>query len=1162
MWDDGEFSPRAPLDRSLGYFSSASPVSTGKRTPRGAPEVSETGKTPPSKHKPQQCPDDPIFINDVRALRQMAPFSSTEEQVLTRSQRRRSSVNLLQQLVAGQPDGLSEPQRTPPVPATQDRRGRKRRASSPGAPGYPCSLPRMEPIEESNATINFEGLSRAKGRRRQSPAQGASQEADSASLQASFQCSRRNSVATGEIARSSSGSSKIASPFQKLPPPSPSDFPLAFPFRGPSLPGSDCCSPRCAAAQAQDQQLHQVEGSARRAEKLLGNAPTELPKQSREGCPLGKSAPPFHCVHEVPSCPFDARKSPSCFVELLSSATSPLRSSEARAIPLPLGWGSPCSRETANQQRNGKPIHPKVSGRLLPTSGTRTLLDDDATANNAVSTPKKTVAIRRSSAAPLKASKNAAQGVGAVLAGVKGTSQPLADKEIIAQANVDESVASLLKTRGSNQTGQTQDSSAAALPIAADNAHQFGRRIVLSAPSTCTKKQQGRLNDFACVGLRSCNGAQSGSSVVLAAAAASGRRRSTGRRPSRLPADNDSPVCVTSDILSHAKRSLVWRPASQEVSAISQERPGVSELNLGDKEPAKSKAASSRQASWLKSRSRAGVSRPSPRLSSQGRILQAKTADATSGRSSKSGSKQGYRLSHASSKGATGPAMNSSWRRPVLAATTPFLAKKKLSSETSSSLQQRRSGLSVVGSRIRALPIGKSRNSTGLAAAKQQRGNAESATRAKPASTAVCVGGPHWHSGRTALERERVIPAATPAARVARPHRQPIQYAPPKRRTSAASRGSTKAPDSRVTPPGMPKPTPTGKPSEPATGGAQQDSLQSPDGLASTSNLRMTSESSPLPHKNLAHQASRCIPRSSIRSECAVSDKDCLASSAASPSLQRSQSASALSVVVAADKAEPNQGPTCRDRSPHERRRSSDPQYSLSQKAATDAWEGEREHHLRESVRRASSAWEASDCLEQRVTEHQQQHDAQQQEWENRDLEYQERQQNLLLEQQKRERLLAWEQREAELLKNRKALSKEEPSFWGFDPSSSRLNFAKVEQRVVPMAARQVHGPVPHERRRKSILRSSNGAQQSETRGGSRGISFSPFNKVQLYMLDEHERASKEAAANLSQQGEQRQQMRQKLEEQFQLMLLRGESDIKLSLLRRELAELCDPDEE
>lgn len=63
-------------------------------------------------------------------------------------------------------------------------------------------------------------------------------------------------------------------------------------------------------------------------------------------------------------------------------------------------------------------------------------------------------------------------------------------------------------------------------------------------------------------------------------------------------------------------------------------------------------------------------------------------------------------------------------------------------------------------------------------------------------------------------------------------------------------------------------------------------------------------------------------------------------------------------------------------------------------------------------------------------------------------------------------------------------------------------------------------------------------------------------------MLDEHERASKEAAANLSQQGEQRQQLRQRLAQQFQLMLLRGDSDSELALLRRELAELYDPDEE
>ncbi|KAL8272869.1 hypothetical protein Esti_003178 [Eimeria stiedai] len=1216
MWDDGELSPRAPLDRSLGYFSSASPVSTGKRSPKGAPEVSEAGKTPLSKHKSQQCTDVPLFINDVRALRQMAPFSSTEEQVLTRSQRRKSSVNLLYQLVSGQPEGLPEFQRTSPLSAAKDTRGRKRRASSPGAPSYPCTLPRIESVDDSDATVTFEGLSRTKGRRRYSPAQGTGQVVDTtSSSSASLQSFRRNSVGTGETARSSSGSIKIASPFQKLPPPSPSDFPMASPLCGSSLLSNSRCSPRCAAAQAQCQQQHQAEGPATRVEKQSEHALTELQKQSHEGRPLGKSARGFHGSQKALSCPFDTQRSLSCSVEPLNSATSPLKSSQARAVPLPLGWEGPCSRKATDQQCSGnKAIASKGSGRLLPTSGPQTLLKADSSAKNDASIPKIFVAIRRS-AAPLKASTNATRGVNAALARLKGTSQAMADRETTTQADVVKSAFSPLRTRTSNQSGQTHKiSSAEASPIAADDAHQPGTPTALNTPSIYTRKQQCQeLNDSTCMALRSCNSGQSRSPVASVAAPADGRRRSTGRRASRLPCTINSPVCLTSDMIPHENCSSP-RPALQEASAasVSLKGPGVPEEILGDKATAKSKAASRGQAAWLESRCRAIVSRASPRILSQVRILEAKTADATSARGSKSGSKKGSRPSHAS-KGGTGSAPNSSWRRPVLAATTRFLA-KKLCSETGSSLQQRRNGLSVVGSsKIRALPITKSTNATVSVAAKQQRGNAASATRAKPACTAVCARRPRWHSGRTALEREGVIPAATSAAAVVRQRRQPIQCASPKRRTSAPSQSCTQAPETQATPPGVPKPTSTGSQSELAPAGAHQDSVQSPEGLASASKLRKMPESSPLPHEDLAHHAPRCTTGNSIRSGCAISDKDCMASSTASPSLQCSQRASASSVVFVANEAEPTQWPACRDRSPHEKRRSSDPHHPLSQNVATDAL-GEPEHHLREPMRRASSACAASISLEQRVTE-QQQHDAQQQEWENRDLEYQERQQNLLLEQQKKERLLAWEQREAELLNNRKALSKEEPSFWGFDPfmvdeedervltteelrvevsrflkgdlrfhsradllrvvkkfseqtrtttttTSSRLNFAKVEQRVVPMAARQVHGPVPHERRRKSILRSSNGGQQAECRRRSRGISFSPFNKVQLYMLDEHERASKEAAANLSHQGEQRQQMRQKLAEQFQLMLLRGESDIELSLLRRELAELCDPDEE
>ena len=68
--------------------------------------------------------------------------------------------------------------------------------------------------------------------------------------------------------------------------------------------------------------------------------------------------------------------------------------------------------------------------------------------------------------------------------------------------------------------------------------------------------------------------------------------------------------------------------------------------------------------------------------------------------------------------------------------------------------------------------------------------------------------------------------------------------------------------------------------------------------------------------------------------------------------------------------------------------------------------------------------------------------------------------------------------------------------------------------------------------------------------------------QVQLYLLDEHERASKEAAATLSQQGEQRQQLRQKLAQQFQMVLMKGGSELELDMIRRELADFSDPDEE
>ncbi|EPR59887.1 hypothetical protein TGDOM2_288420 [Toxoplasma gondii GAB2-2007-GAL-DOM2] len=96
---------------------------------------------------------------------------------------------------------------------------------------------------------------------------------------------------------------------------------------------------------------------------------------------------------------------------------------------------------------------------------------------------------------------------------------------------------------------------------------------------------------------------------------------------------------------------------------------------------------------------------------------------------------------------------------------------------------------------------------------------------------------------------------------------------------------------------------------------------------------------------------------------------------------------------------------------------------------------------------------------------------------------------------------------------------------------SSRMNFANVGERFVPQAARRVQGKVlPKERRRHSILRCSSSAVFDGSRENDkpeklkrRRISFSPFNKVQLYTLDETERQSKEEAAQRSFQNEQQQ---------------------------------------
>ncbi|KAL8429107.1 hypothetical protein Efla_003160 [Eimeria flavescens] len=1199
MWDDGELSPCAPLDRSLGYFSSASPMSTGKKSSTATTERGEQGGAHVFKHKPQSCADARRFISDVRALRQMAPFSSTEEQVLTRSQRRRSSANLLQQLVARQPEGSSEFQVLHSGSAPQCMRLRKRRASSPAASSFSLAMLAAEAIHEPEATVEPEAPPRAKGRRRLSPFRAAC--ANSETAPSSCICSRsscgRSSVGTGELECSCSVNfckgSKVASPFQKLPPPSPSDFPCASPVHGSSPVSTSCCSPRRTVEREHClQQQRGKSGAAGVLRRQSGDAMKVTKKHPHEGTPSRKSPRLSRGVAEPSSHPFQTPRSPSCSTEPSVSAPHvppPKRDSQVNATAASLCWGT-LRNQLAGQQR-GAALAGETASQLQSPSEPQPA---SAALNKQPSLSRRSAVFRRASAAKLRDLSDADP------PGCSSSAEGKATKNAV---SMDQQAASHhgssrgppLPLRGVKHTNPSwlkrSRATAGTADAVADDEKQFSRQLPTQAASPTKQRAEASNNLSFSLDTGVCKA--SGAAVTL------DRRRSTARRTSRVPGNAESRVCGPSSFSSFRRCLHPLVAGSREYVGVetSPKAVGPSPESSQIAGPLKRMPTISQASPSAKGRSivvlPSACSRPPPPKKSS----ETKTAGANSIIDSRRESKTDAKTSSASAGKAASGLLATRQQPESARPARPF--GRKLGKDFNS-LQQRRSGIYASCSKIRGLPITK-QHSLAAASAKQVRGNGMSAARGK------CAGGapprvgkaPRCLRSRAALERLRVTSTASSPAAAVRQRREPMLNSS-KRRIRANPQGpqaisektSRSSVASQVVPVGnkvdseAPHADRSATPPIKYTSGPHVSQKDSSD-------IETTS-------KTPSVEIADCDAAISSTSGDVPSDTNCMALKIASLDVQCTDStATPTSSAVVEGAQQAAQRDSCCEKSPsHERRRSSDPQYPISHKGLTEDT-NELKDHLGSSMRRASSACAPSTSLEQRLAEQRHQHDALQEEWECRDREYQEKQQALLLEQQRKERLLAWEQREAELLKNlmvdeedegvltTEELRVEVSRFLKGDlrfhsradllrvvkkfseqtrttttTTSSRLNFAKVEQRVVPMAARQVHGPVPHERRRKSILRSSNGAQQPEGRRRSRGISFSPFNKVQLYMLDEHERASKEAAANLSQQGEQRQQMRQKLAEQLQLMLLRGDSDLELSLLRRELAELYDPDED
>ncbi|CDJ61188.1 hypothetical protein, conserved [Eimeria maxima] len=1249
MWDDGELSPRAPLDRSLGYISSPNNSGKGAASASIASEGT-SGGAQSCRQISQQGIVAPLFINDVRALRQMAPFSSTEEQVLTRSQRRRSSANLLQQLVAAQPGGsvhlghaevavqqeqgiVRKEQRqqheTDSSGQLQDAQcdlstsqqhqyasqmvvealdlsvgqacrsnslgsggavsrctvARKRRASSPvvstdsfsaheyhkksdgglppdGAPLYGCrkrlSAPRtsMQTLATADATP---ASSKTSPRRSSAttavPYTGGN--GDSGVFDIAINCTNNNS---------SSSSSTLESPFQKHPPPSPSDFPVSSPI------GTSSYTPRREASAEPKQQTHQMQSHETSATSDLpavcGPAgkdknPLSSPLRTSPRRTHGEGGPSFP--------PFQTPRGP-CNVQEPQDDTMGTcirqRASQRCPSPVPLvPTGTPNKRAVADQRGGGPPSGDACEQSISPAS-------EDGHENvraitlRAPSTKKVTVLPRRASVVPASRLKAAPRSSNTSVVPVMSNREAETANGVAGASGINKPASSPRKTEIPVSTWHRPVRSGAGPTRVGVTERQRKSQLISAASLKYTSDRFENAPSESHPKNRYPNTRDPGDSL---AATALPRRRSTTRRSIGL-ASSAGPSS------SWVPTSLADRRSASASPVASQEVTGQAPAQITARSPVQFAKAATTQGRM-----------PMARLGNQPSGASGAGAHSLgSSRSQVAGVCLGASIGEPSSTKASaqGKAVTLAAVRKGLPRATPLrpsVAKPRANS--SKSLFHS----ATARSSANMLPITKPRVLIPASARhKTQGGGAVRGVRNSRGKYPTCN------------SCSRGVTSVAPSR-----HGRPAVKGHSSMRTRAGvhldDSAATKSPGGNAS--GF-------KVDAKDSGHAEKDARigEFRSNCLSPPELSSASDEISLPQA----QPQRALTEEEHRRSCTNSTICC-------PTVSSSVHSTA-GIGVSAPDACPALAQSSWDTGtpyhPSRRRSSSPHNLALQKCTSNEAGDGRRPSGPLAPLRRASSVCSLEDGDGKRISAQQQKNEALHQVWEGRDREYQEKQQKLLLEQQRKERLLAWEQREAELLKNRKALSKEEPSFWGFDPfmvdeedekvltteelrvevsrflkgdlrfhsradllrvvkkfseqtrtttttTSSRLNFTKVDQRVVPMAARQVHGTVPHERRRKSILRNSSGSQQpSEGRTRSRGISFSPFNKVQLYMLDEHERASKEAAAHLSQQGEQRQQLRQKLAHQFQLMLLRGDSDLELSLIRRELASLCDPDEE
>lgn len=1113
MWDDGELSPRAPLDRSLGYFSSASPVSVGRSQPGDAADETEAEDNLAQKHdRSQQCLGAPLFISDVRALRQMAPFSSTEEQVLTRSQRRRSSANLLQQLVAAQPREYAETrlqqqhqnpayeQRTEDI-LTKDHAvqcvaagsarqhqqqrldeqlqstrvlnlaldmtsaasavtcglgSRKRRASSPLASSCTSALGKTETLKGVGQCITTE-VSGTKGRRRLPPASAAAEKAAIAgtTLGPSQSSPGRDPTSATEVASSSSfvergnssnsSSSKIESPFHKLPPPSPSDFPVASPPPGSSPINTSCRSPRLTATKQlkQERQVPIVTVSGQRPSRASTGAKHEQP------CPESplRTSPRLSRGSRASACPtFQTPGSPCYPVHTSEAAGSnlPQRKDHRRSMsPLAKAFGCTRSRRATQQQCSGDvesvvatgpplaapPAHESVA---VPPAVEQQKLSG---ARFATSQPASAAAVSKGKSARTQDDQpSTAEMSGNDVTPAAGgtTSQSVKGKEIPSPA----------RSGGFSSSQQKPVSpAAAAAPTAASaHRHQCRRRILPAVSPTVKSRPQAIISAESTLPDKNSSRRETKYSAnAPSAIPAGGRRRSTSRRACGLTVTSIPFVCEASS--SGSRKTCV--PSS--LTALRKAAGGAGTQTAAQTPP----TVPSRRRSTTFTKSR--PTRAAPTQSSMSsnpaaeRTSQAKGADTTSAQVEKCESEAPPTAAVATAK-RDFSALATARRRPGLEATCRLSAARCLGG-SNSNLQQRPAKALTTPRKVHAPPINKPRAEISARGMKENHGSTVAKSRISPSRQPVerprCLflGSPLTRSSRKS--------SAAPTTAVAR--RSALAQGAFKRRAKPSMQPSKDTDDSRSEPAHDSSGTGNAGQAEIRVAESVKDSVSLPEDSLSHAERLAASTGSKAASEDSAHSRANlhANDESSGGNACNSSSSCCTDNSCVSDGLQGAPSPLDASLhFTDVEGACALAQRECHNKSLSQgRRRSSSPHsISLFKGVGSRGAENQQVEGSSRSMRRASSECSLNFGAQRRVSEQQQEFDALE-EWEGRDREYQEKQQNLLLEQQRKERLLAWEQREAELLRNRKALSQEEPSFWGFDPcvSPSRCSHHKSQ---------------------------------------------------------------------------------------------------------------------